>query len=163
MKLDTPEGKAFVKLWNDYDPQVGFDLHTSDGSYHGYYLTYSPPLNPDTSPAIVKLMMDEWFPYVTKDMKAKHGWDSFYYGNAATPRAGRGAGGGGGAPGARRGRGPGAPGAAPARHRAPAHRRSGRRARTRRLPKASRASGARSSTCRASTTTTSACAIASRC
>ena len=31
MKLDTPEGKAFVKLWNDYDPQVGFDLHTSDG------------------------------------------------------------------------------------------------------------------------------------
>jgi murein tripeptide amidase MpaA len=39
MKLDTPEGKAFVKLWVDYDPQVGFDLHTSDGSAHGYYLT----------------------------------------------------------------------------------------------------------------------------
>ena len=50
MKLDTPEAKAFVKLWNDYDPQVGFDLHTSDGSAHGYYLTYSPPLNPDTEP-----------------------------------------------------------------------------------------------------------------
>ena len=32
MKLDTPEGRAFVKLWNDYDPQVGYDLHTSDGS-----------------------------------------------------------------------------------------------------------------------------------
>src|SRR5689334_23339349 len=48
MKLDTPEGKAFVKLWVDYDPQVGFDLHTSDGSAHGYYLTYSPPLNPNT-------------------------------------------------------------------------------------------------------------------
>ena len=47
MKLDTPEGQAFVKLWNDYDPHVGFDLHTSDGSYHGYYLTYSPPLNPE--------------------------------------------------------------------------------------------------------------------
>src|SRR3982751_1284371 len=28
MKLDTPEAKAFVRLWNDYDPQVGFDLHT---------------------------------------------------------------------------------------------------------------------------------------
>ena len=50
MKLDTPEAKAFVKLWVDYDPQVGFDLHTSDGSAHGYYLTYSPPLNPDTEP-----------------------------------------------------------------------------------------------------------------
>ena len=92
MKLDTPEGKAFVKLWNDYDPQVGFDLHTSDGSYHGYYLTYSPPLNPATSPAIMKLMTEEWFPSVTKDMKSKHGWDSFYYGNVSTP--GRGGAGG---------------------------------------------------------------------
>jgi hypothetical protein len=124
MKLDTPEARAFVKLWNDYDPQIGFDLHTSDGSYHGYFLTYSPPLNPDTDSSIMKIMTDEWFPFVTKHIKAKHGWDTFYYGNVATPggragggfgggggRAGRGrAGGGGGAPGA-----PGAPGAAPAR------------------------------------------------
>jgi len=86
MKLDTPEARAFVKLMNDYDPQVSYDLHTSDGSYHGYYLTYSPPLNPDTSATIMKIMTDEWFPYVTKDMKAKHGWDAFYYGNVATPR-----------------------------------------------------------------------------
>jgi hypothetical protein len=100
MKLDTPEAKAFVKLWNDYDPHVGFDLHTSDGSYHGYYLTYSPPLNPDTDPAIMKMMTEEWFPSVTKEMKAKHGWDSFYYGNVSTP-GGRGGGGGG------RGRGAG--------------------------------------------------------
>jgi zinc carboxypeptidase len=95
MKLDTPEAKAFVKLWNDYDPHVGFDLHTSDGSYHGYYLTYSTPLNPDTDPAIMKIMADEWFPSVTKEMKAKHGWNSFYYGNVSSA-GGRGAGGGGG-------------------------------------------------------------------
>jgi hypothetical protein len=60
-------------------------------------LTYSPPLNPDTSAAIVKIMTDEWFPFVTKNMKAKHGWESFYYGNAATP-GGRGRGRGQGAP-----------------------------------------------------------------
>ena len=96
MKLDTPEAQAFVKLWNDYDPYVGYDLHTSDGSAHGYYLTYSPPLNPDTDPRIMKIMTDEWFPYVTTDMKTKHGWDSFYYGNAATPggHGGRGRGAG---------------------------------------------------------------------
>jgi hypothetical protein len=90
MKLDTPEAQAFVKLWNDYDPDIGFDLHTSDGSYHGYYLTYSPPLNPDTSLTIMKIMTDEWFPFVTKQIKAKHGWDTYYYGNVATP-GGRGA------------------------------------------------------------------------
>src|SRR3954467_15564365 len=86
MKLDTPEAKAFVKLMNDYDPHVSYDLHTSDGSYHGYYLTYSPPLNPDTSDTIMKIMTAEWFPAVTRDMKAKHGWDSFCYGNVSTPR-----------------------------------------------------------------------------
>jgi hypothetical protein len=117
MKLDTPEAKAFVKLWNDYDPHIGFDLHTSDGSYHGYYLTYSPPLNPDTDPAILKLMTDEWFPFVTKEIKAKHGWDTFYYGNASTPGR-RGAGGFAGGAGRGRGRGDAtdtAPGAPPQR------------------------------------------------
>ena len=93
MKLDTPEARAFVKLWNDYDPHVGFDLHTSNGSFHGYYLTYSPPLNPNTSDAILRIMKDEWFPFVTKTIKSAHGWDTFYYGNASTGgRAGRGRG-----------------------------------------------------------------------
>ena len=97
MKLDTPEGRAFVKLWVDYDPHVGVDLHTSDGSNHGYFLTYSPPLNPNTSDVIMKILKDEWFPFVTKNIKAKHGWDTFYYGNASNPdgrsgRAGRGRG-----------------------------------------------------------------------
>ena len=112
MKLDTPEAKAFVKLWNDYDPQIGFDLHTSDGSYHGYYLTYSPPLNPDTDPSIMKIMTDEWFPFVTKQIKTKYGWDTFYYGNAATPARG---GGGGGGAGRGRGREGAAAGAPPMR------------------------------------------------
>jgi hypothetical protein len=101
MKLDTPEARAFVKLWNDYDPHVGFDLHTSNGSFHGYYLTYSPSLNPDTSDAIMRIMKDEWFPFVTKTIKSAHGWDTFYYGNASTGGRGGGRGRGRGAAGAR--------------------------------------------------------------
>lgn len=95
MKLDTPEARAFVKLWNDYDPHVGFDLHTSNGSFHGYYLTYSPPLNPNTSDSIMRIMTGEWFPFVTKTIKSAHGWDTYYYGNASTGgrvRGGRGRG-----------------------------------------------------------------------
>jgi hypothetical protein len=99
MKLETPEAKAFVKLWNEYDPHVGYDLHTSDGSFTGYYLTYSPGLNPDTSSAILDLQKNELFPFVTKEIKGKHGWDTFYYGNIS-----------GGARGGGRGRA-GAPGA----------------------------------------------------
>ena len=96
MKLETPEARAFAKQWNDYDPHVGFDLHTSDGSFHAYHLTYAPPLNPDTPAAILSLMKDEWFPFVTKNIKAKHGWETFYYGNVqgAGGRGGRGGQGG---------------------------------------------------------------------
>jgi hypothetical protein len=94
MKLDTPEGRAFAKLWNDYDPYVGMDLHTSDGSAHGYHLTYSPPLNPNTNAAIMSVMKNEWFPFVTKAIRDKYKWETFYYGNAgsATGRGGRGGG-----------------------------------------------------------------------
>ena len=39
MKLDAPEGKANAKLYVDYDPHVSYDLHTSNGSAHAYFLT----------------------------------------------------------------------------------------------------------------------------
>ena len=100
MKLETPEGRAFVKLWNDYNPYVGMDLHTSDGSTHGYHLTYSPPLNPNTSDFIMSMMKNEWFPFVTEQIRAKHKWETFYYGNVSNPggRGGAGRGGRAGAP-----------------------------------------------------------------
>ena len=107
MKLETPEGRAFAKLWNDYDPHVGMDLHTSDGSAHGYYLTYSPPLNPNTNATIMSIMKDEWFPFVTKAIRDKHQWETFYYGNAGGG-AGRGGGRGGQGPGGGRAGGAGA-------------------------------------------------------
>jgi hypothetical protein len=94
MKLDSPEAKALIKLWVDYDPHVGIDLHTTNGTQHGYYLTYAEPLNPNTSERIVTLLRNEWLPFMTKRVKAAHGWDFFFYGNV---------GGGGG----RRGRGRG--------------------------------------------------------
>jgi len=101
MKLDTPEGRAFVKLWNDYDPQVGYDLHTSDGSAHGYYLTYAPGLSPATNAGVMNVMKDELFPFVTKQIKAKRGWDTYYYGNTGGgPGPGAGVPGGGRAAGA---------------------------------------------------------------
>ncbi len=81
VKLDSPEARALVKLWNEYDPQVGIDLHTTNGTQHAYHLTYSEPLNPNTARSIVTLLRNEWFPFMTKNVKEKHGWDYFYYGN----------------------------------------------------------------------------------
>jgi hypothetical protein len=81
VKLDSPEGRAVVKLINDYDPHVSIDLHTTNGTRHAYFLTYAPPLNPATDPSIVRLLRLEWLPRVTAMIRAKHGWDYYYYGN----------------------------------------------------------------------------------
>jgi hypothetical protein len=87
MKLESPEARAVVKLMNDYDPHVSMDLHTTNGSDHAYHLTYAPPLNPATDPSIIRLLRLEWLPRVTAMVRAKYGWDYYYYGNV-TERSG---------------------------------------------------------------------------
>lgn len=81
VKLDAPESRALVGLFNDYDPHVIVDLHTTNGTIHGYHLTYAPPLHPSTPAAIDSLLRNHWLPDVTGSYKQKYGWDLTYYGN----------------------------------------------------------------------------------
>ena len=83
MKQESPEARSVAALFNSYDPHVGIDLHTTNGTRHAYHLTYSPPLNPNTDDTIIGLLRNEWFPHVSKQVKAKYGWEYFYYGNAS--------------------------------------------------------------------------------
>ena len=46
IKAEAPETRASLAMFNAWDPDVFVDLHTTDGSLHGYALTYSPSLNP---------------------------------------------------------------------------------------------------------------------
>lgn len=96
MKLDAPEARSLIKMMNDYDPHLGVDLHTTNGTQHAYYLTYSPPLNPNTPEQIDEMLRGDWLPTVTQAIRDKHGWDYFYYGNASGlgGRGGRGGRGG---------------------------------------------------------------------
>jgi hypothetical protein len=81
IKLDSPEARSLVQMLTRYDPHVGVDLHTTNGTRHAYYLTYSPALHPNTHPAITALLRDEWLPHMTRSVRQKHGWDYYYYGN----------------------------------------------------------------------------------
>lgn len=80
-KLETSEARSLARLMTDYDPHVAIDLHTTDGSAHGFYLTYQTSVSPNTSPGLIALARQQLLPAVTKSIKAKHGWDCFYYGN----------------------------------------------------------------------------------
>ncbi len=81
MKLESPEARALVRAYRDYDPHVAIDLHTTNGTQHAYHLTYAPPLHPNTYPAIDALLRDEWLPAVTDAVRATDGWDFYHYGN----------------------------------------------------------------------------------
>jgi len=86
MKLESPEARSLVALLNAYDPHIAIDLHTTDGSFHGYHLTYAPPLHPNTDSTIVNLLRNDWLPAVTRSIKRRDGWDFYYYGDFPGPR-----------------------------------------------------------------------------
>jgi len=82
MKLDSPEARSVARLLNEYNPQVAVDLHTTNGTRHAYHLTYSPPLHPNTPAGIDTFLRQGLLPHVTGEIRDKHGWEYYYYGNA---------------------------------------------------------------------------------
>jgi hypothetical protein len=91
MKLDSAEARAFVGLLNRWDPHVGVDLHTTNGSYHGYHLTYAPTLNPNADARLIALARERVLPAVQQAVLDKHKFRTYYYGNFAA-ESGKGAG-----------------------------------------------------------------------
>jgi hypothetical protein len=81
MKLESAEARSQVMMLRAYDPQVMMDLHTTDGSVHGYYLTYAEPLHPNTDAGIIQFLRGELLPAVTQRIKQTDDMDLYYYGN----------------------------------------------------------------------------------
>ena len=87
MKLESSEARGLVALFTKWDPDVIVDLHTTNGSYHGYHLTYGPPLNANTDPRIAAFAHDQLLPTVRQAMQERHGFRTFDYGNFTTADA----------------------------------------------------------------------------
>jgi hypothetical protein len=87
MKLESSEARALVSLFRRWNPDVIIDLHTTNGSYHGYHLTYGPPFNPNTDERIAAFTRDRLLPAVREAMRTRHRLRTFDYGNFATADA----------------------------------------------------------------------------
>jgi len=83
MKLESPEARALVRLMGRWDPHLTIDLHTTNGSDHGYHLTYSIPLNPAVDPRIAAFERDRMMPAIGRAMLDRHRLRTYYYGNFA--------------------------------------------------------------------------------
>lgn len=79
VKVEAPETMGSLKAFAAWSPDLFMDLHTTNGSYHGYALTYSPSLHP--AAPLAPFTADTLLPEIRRRMKAKHNFETFPYGN----------------------------------------------------------------------------------
>jgi hypothetical protein len=78
VKAEAPETRASLAMFNAWDPDVFVDLHTTDGSFHGYALTYSPSLNPAAPLGdYTRALLGE----LRTRLRQRDGFETFDYGN----------------------------------------------------------------------------------
>lgn len=81
VKIESPEVKALIGAFNEWDPAVFIDLHTTNGSKHRYTLTYDGPRHPAGDATILKVVRDRMLPAIGEKLFKRSGYRSFYYGN----------------------------------------------------------------------------------
>lgn len=85
VKLEAPETRGSLAMFNAWDPDLFVDLHTTNGSFHGYALTYSPSLHP--AAGIVggtfggAFVRDSMLPVLRQRMRTREKFEVFDYGN----------------------------------------------------------------------------------
>ena len=81
LKLETIEGKALAKnVMARWDPLMFVDLHTTNGTWHGYSITYAPGLHTAGHPAGPDYLNNELLPWVQERVLERSGHVLFDYG-----------------------------------------------------------------------------------
>lgn len=83
VKLESPENRASLALLTEWDAEVFVDLHTTDGSFHGYALTWSPSLHPAAGFGRV-YARDSLLPELRRRLRERRSIETFDYGNFNT-------------------------------------------------------------------------------
>jgi hypothetical protein len=86
MKLASPEVRGLVTAVRTMDAALVIDLHTTDGSFHGYELTYAAPLHPASDPALLRFAAQEFLPALRRAMEERS-FATFDYGDFADAQA----------------------------------------------------------------------------
>jgi hypothetical protein len=81
VKVEAPETEALIRAVRALDAALVVDCHTTNGSFHGFDLTYAGPLHPATDPGILDFQRKTFLPGLQERMRARHGFETFDYGN----------------------------------------------------------------------------------
>jgi len=69
MKADSPEMKAWLKLFNDWLPDFMIDNHTTNGADYQYHVTYGLERKENISPNLGKWINEKYIPYLSKNVE----------------------------------------------------------------------------------------------
>src|SRR5438445_744515 len=84
-KAEAPETRAsLARVYTTWDPALMVDLHTTDGTLHGYQLTYAPPLDPNGPAGPTAYVRDRMLPTLRQTLQDKYREPIFDYGNVET-------------------------------------------------------------------------------
>lgn len=87
-KAEAPETRAsLARVLTTWDPALMMDLHTTDGTRHGYLLTYAPPLDPVGPAGPAAYVRDQMLPALRKTLQDRYHEPIFDYGNVDDPIA----------------------------------------------------------------------------
>ncbi len=82
MKLAAVESRHLARLYGEWRPHLTIDCHTTNGSIHGYHLTYDTArLLASSPPAPILHVRDVLLPEVSRRLVARTGFRTFFYGN----------------------------------------------------------------------------------
>jgi dipeptidyl-peptidase-4 len=81
IKLETPEVRALIRSFTNWDPAIFIDLHTTNGSYHNHTITFDSPRHPAMNARLIELGRDEMLPDIGKRLIKRSGYSANYYGN----------------------------------------------------------------------------------
>ena len=81
MAVDTPETHAlYLNVIQRWDPDLFVDLHTTNGTWHGYALTYAPSYHTAGDGATSAYTADVMLPAIARSVKEKFNLDFGWYG-----------------------------------------------------------------------------------
>lgn len=81
MKLESPEAQSLARFMTKWQPLIAMDLHTTDGSFHRFGLTYDSPRHPATNSNLLEFGRDTFLPAVSDSLQQQHKLKTFFYGN----------------------------------------------------------------------------------
>lgn len=81
MKQEAPETRAIAALYQQWWPNLFIDCHTTDGSIHGFDLTFDTSHSNEPLFSELRQFNRAMLERVSQAVKKGHGFSSFWYGN----------------------------------------------------------------------------------